>query len=61
MTKEEFRTCRDKLGLTQQEMAEELGFKSSMAISLIERGERRITPTVEKLIGIILNKKKKKS
>ncbi|MEX0748869.1 MAG: helix-turn-helix transcriptional regulator [Candidatus Saccharimonadales bacterium] len=36
------RDARIRVGLTQQQLAEAVGYKSSTAISLIESGERRV-------------------
>ncbi|WYK05469.1 helix-turn-helix transcriptional regulator [Cereibacter sphaeroides f. sp. denitrificans] len=49
MTADELREARAKLGLTQPEMAERIGY-SLDGYKKLEGGARKIRPTVEKLI-----------
>lgn len=51
MTSEEFRTIRQKLGLTQAELADLMGTRHQH-ISRIERGERE--PTVQQAAALRL-------
>lgn len=43
MSPEEFKTHRETLGLTQEELAREMGFNSGRAIRAYELGERVIS------------------
>jgi transcriptional regulator with XRE-family HTH domain len=49
MTGEELRECRERLGMTQAELAREVGVRSD-TLSRWERGERKIPKTVEILV-----------
>jgi transcriptional regulator with XRE-family HTH domain len=49
MTGEELRECRERLGLTQAELACEVGVRSD-TLSRWERSERKIPKTVEILV-----------
>jgi transcriptional regulator with XRE-family HTH domain len=49
MTGEELRECRERLGLTQAELAREVGVRSD-TLSRWERSERKIPKTVEILV-----------
>ena len=49
MTPTELREARAKLGLTQPQMAERIGYSLS-GYKKLEGGDREIRPTVEKLI-----------
>ena len=49
MSGEELRECREQLGLTQAELAHEVGVRSD-TLSRWERGERKIPKTVEILV-----------
>lgn len=53
---EKIKEARNNLKMSQAKLAEEIGFESAVAISLIENGERAIT--IEKLekIGNFLHK-----
>ena len=53
MTPEEFRALREKLNLSQEEMAHVLGVSFS-TVSLWERGLRRITPLTAQGIRAVL-------
>jgi transcriptional regulator with XRE-family HTH domain len=49
MTGERLRECRERLGLTQAELAHEVGVRSD-TLSRWEREERKIPKTVEILV-----------
>lgn len=49
MTPDIIRVCRSSLGITQGELAREVGVSSSF-LSAIERYERVLTPTLERSI-----------
>jgi transcriptional regulator with XRE-family HTH domain len=49
MTAQDLRECRERLGLTQAELAREVGVRSD-TLSRWERGERKIPKTVEILV-----------
>jgi transcriptional regulator with XRE-family HTH domain len=40
---EKIRSAREEMGLSQIELAKELGFESATAVSLIENGERNLS------------------
>jgi len=44
--KENIRLARLKVGLSQKEMGEMLGFKTAVALSLIEGGQRRLNANI---------------
>ncbi len=50
MTKEEFKQSRIALGLSQSEMAEYLGIKSSRTIRRYESGDWKVSERVIKLL-----------
>ncbi len=57
MTPEEFKTIRTKLGLTQQQMAEWLGYGGKHLHRTVRRweaGDRTIPPSVAKLMRFTL-------
>ena len=49
MTGEELRECREGLGMTQAELARAVGVRSD-TLSRLERGERKISKTLEILV-----------
>ncbi|MGI4886076.1 MAG: helix-turn-helix domain-containing protein [Janthinobacterium lividum] len=59
MTPEELKTNRDKLGMTQHELAEAMGYTDKQAISLKERGKRKVNSRDEKILTELLKKRKK--
>tara|TARA_Y100000114_G_C11701446_1_gene298649 strand:- start:56 stop:244 length:189 start_codon:yes stop_codon:yes gene_type:complete len=48
--KEVFKKFRNDIGVSQQQMAEILGYKDKSIICKYETGERTINPRLEKLI-----------
>ncbi len=50
------KTAREEKGLSQLQLAEELGFKSATAISLIESDDRRVPAAILQLLGEVLHK-----
>ena len=50
MDKEVFKKFRNDIGVSQQQMAEILGYKDKSIICKYETGERIINPRLEKLI-----------
>ena len=58
MNKASFKTARESLGLTQEEMAIQLGDDESRysvrAVASWERGERKIPPAVAKLVQLMM-------
>ena len=52
MTGEEFRRIRERLGLTQVEMAEQLGIHSN-SLARLERGERAISEPIARLVTLL--------
>lgn len=67
MTINEFKSLREKLGLTQQEFGEKLGFATEYArnrVSEIERGVKKISRPVQIIAEFLSNEvraKKKKT
>lgn len=57
ITKQDFRLIRDVLGLTRIQMAERLKC-SAASVNLIERGERTITPPMEKALRRVIRDEK---
>jgi transcriptional regulator with XRE-family HTH domain len=57
MTKEELWTLRTTHGLTQRALAELLGYHPNY-VARLERGEKVITQRFEKLIRLLLGRKK---
>jgi DNA-binding XRE family transcriptional regulator len=55
MTPAEFREARAKLGLTQAQLAEWLGYTSGNAIAQIEGGRKGITPMLTILMQMYLD------
>lgn len=53
MTGAAFREARKRLGLTQAEIAEALGFSSQVCISAMETGKAPITLQTEKALGLL--------
>lgn len=48
------REARDRAGLSQQELAESVGFESGTAISLIEKGLRKVSiPHLDKIAAAL--------
>lgn len=58
MTAEELKANREKLGMTQDQLADAMGYKDSQAISLKERGKRKINSRDEKILKELLKKRK---
>ena len=58
MNKAAFKTARESLGLSQDEMAIELGDGDSRysvrAVESWERGDRKIPPAVAKLVNLMI-------
>ena len=52
-TGDRIRDLRQRLGLTQQEMAERLGYARYHSVSNLERGETEPTGPVQKLLDIL--------
>lgn len=50
MDKEMFKKFRNDIGVSQQKMAEILGYKDKSIICKYETGERNINPRLERLI-----------
>ena len=50
MTGEDLREAREKLGMSQVELARLLGYKDKSSISRLESGDRDINPRQEMLI-----------
>ena len=57
MEAEEFRKYRLSLGVSQQKMAEMLGYKDKSIVCKYETGERIINLRLEKLIQSMMEKK----
>lgn len=57
MEAEEFRNYRVSLGVSQQKMAEMLGYKDKSIVCKYETGERIINLRLEKLIKSMMEKK----
>jgi transcriptional regulator with XRE-family HTH domain len=57
MTGEELKECRERLGLTQEQLAQEIGVHV-MTVSRWERGARKIQTPVEKLVREIVRREK---
>ena len=57
MKAEEFRKYRLSLGVSQQKMAEMLGYKDKSIVCKYETGERIINLRLEKLIQSMMEKK----
>jgi transcriptional regulator with XRE-family HTH domain len=53
MTPKQFKTFREKLGLTQQDMAEALRLKTARAISQYENGDRSISGPISLCLDYI--------
>jgi transcriptional regulator with XRE-family HTH domain len=48
------KTAREEMGLSQADLAGNIGFQSATAISLIESGDRKVTAgLLEKLSGVL--------
>ena len=58
MTPEQLKELRTKYGLSQENLAELLGYKDKSSISRLESGERSINPRQELLIRQALNEEK---
>ena len=56
LTPHEFREIRMSLGLTQQRMAETLGYEGRAAISQLENGFRDITPRTTITMNLLMEK-----
>ncbi len=54
MTPTQFKDARKALGLSQNDMADALGLKTSRAIRQFESGERAVSGPVAKLMGMLL-------
>lgn len=58
MTPEELRQVRTRLGLTQEQMAERLGYAPGQSgrvqVARMEAGDRTITPRTERLVRALL-------
>ena len=52
-TGERIRELRERLGLTQAQFAERLGYSSYVMISYLERGEREPSGPVQKLLDVL--------
>ena len=50
------RATREERGLSQAQLAEALGFESSTAISLIEKGERGVNAVLLQRLGEVLHR-----
>ena len=57
MTGEELRKIRLKMGLTQVQMAEEIGVTSN-ALAMWERDERKISEPVARLVSLLAKNRK---
>lgn len=57
MTAAEFRAARKRLGITQVKFAEALGIAQAQ-VSRIETGQREPSRTVEKLVAVLVARKK---
>ena len=57
MSGEELRECRERLGLTQEQLAKQMGVHV-MTVSRWERGARKIQTPIEKLVREILRREK---
>jgi DNA-binding transcriptional regulator YiaG len=57
MTGAELKECRERLDLTQEQLAHEIGVHV-MTVSRWERGTRKIQTPVEKLVREILRREK---
>jgi transcriptional regulator with XRE-family HTH domain len=55
MSKEEFRSIRKQLDLTQTELAEKMGYSAKTRISEKENGKRSITPRDEQTLKLLLD------
>ena len=60
MTKEEFRQARERLGLTQAQLAAELGVTLN-AVQKWEMGERPIKQITAMAVQLLLDRAKRKS
>lgn len=49
MTPEQFKQARQSLGLTQEQMAQALGYGNKQRVSDLETGKRGITGAIERL------------
>lgn len=58
MTPAQFKDARKTLGLSQNDMAEALGLKTSRAIRQFESGDREVSGPVAKLIAMLLEQVK---
>ena len=54
MTGEQLREIREKLGLTQDKMAEALGFSGKNYVYRMEKGDAPITKRTEKLVQALV-------
>lgn len=54
MTPTQFKDARKALGLSQNDMADALGLKTSRAIRQFESGERQVSGPVAKLMDYLL-------
>lgn len=57
MTGPEMRQTRKRLGLTQTELAQELGFATQTRISAMENGKAPITARTAKAMGLLVKAK----
>ncbi|MDY6868555.1 MAG: helix-turn-helix transcriptional regulator [Chloroflexota bacterium] len=55
ISKEEFRSIRKQLDLTQKELAEKMGYSAKTRISEKENGKRSITTRDEQTLKLLLD------
>ena len=58
MTPAQFKSARKALGLSQSDMAEALGLKTSRAIRQYEAGDRAVSGPITMLVGILMERSK---
>jgi len=60
MTKEQLRRARERLGMTQSELAEALGMYGKNSVAMMERGLRPVMKTTELSVKYLLLVSKKR-